>query len=352
MPRVLNRTKDHVGRDAVYVDRSTIWGNPYSGLDRATNIQRYRTWLLNQPKLVERARRELRGHDLVCWCAPLPCHADILLEVANSDTEIVSDKPVVERAAEPIARPVVTTTQNPITTIVEPTKTERVVEDRPPKVLNKSRDYIGSDAVYVGRPSPWDSPFRGQTRDINVTRHREWLLSRPDIIEKVRRELRGKDLVCWCAPLPCHADTLLEIANSDEDLTPADQSAPAKHDVPLMTRVVPQSQTPIVTEIEREPAAEDAQERTGPPRVLNQKLDKIPSDAVYVGTGTKWSNPWRGQSKRVSIERYREWLPTQRELVAAAKAELRGKDLVCWCAPFPCHADVLIEIANQEDFNG
>jgi len=26
-------------------------------------------------------------------------------------------------------------------------------------------------------------------------------------------ELRGKDLVCWCAPLPCHADILLELAN-------------------------------------------------------------------------------------------------------------------------------------------
>jgi hypothetical protein len=32
--------------------------------------------------------------------------------------------------------------------------------------------------------------------------------------ERVRRELRGKDLVCWCKPgKPCHADVLLEIAN-------------------------------------------------------------------------------------------------------------------------------------------
>ena len=352
MPKVLNRTKDHVGRDAIYVGRPSPWGNPYSGLDRTTNIQRYRTWLLNQPDLVEKARRELRGHDLWCWCAPLPCHADVLLSVANSDEEIIPDKPVVERAREPIARPVVTTTQNPITTIVEPTKIKRVVEDRPAKVLNKSRDYVGPDAVYVGRSSPWDSPFRGQTRETNVARHREWLLSRPDIIEKIRHELRGKDLVCWCAPLPCHADTLLEFANSDEDLTPHDAPDPVKKDVPLMTRVVPRSQTPVVvTEVERPATSdEEPEERTGPPRVLNQKLDKIPPDAVYVGPGTKWSNPWRGQSKRASIERYRQWLPTQRELAAAAKKELRGKDLVCWCAPFPCHADVLIEIANQEDF--
>lgn len=33
-------------------------------------------------------------------------------------------------------------------------------------------------------------------------------------VEDVQRELRGRDLACWC-PLdqPCHADVLLEIAN-------------------------------------------------------------------------------------------------------------------------------------------
>lgn len=46
----------------------------------------YRGWLLSQPELVERARRELRGRDLACWCRrkTWPCHADVLLEVANS----------------------------------------------------------------------------------------------------------------------------------------------------------------------------------------------------------------------------------------------------------------------------
>lgn len=27
--------------------------------------------------------------------------------------------------------------------------------------------------------------------------------------------------------------------------------------------------------------------------------------------------------------------------------ELRGKDLLCWCYPAPCHADVLLELAND-----
>jgi Domain of unknown function (DUF4326) len=31
----------------------------------------------------------------------------------------------------------------------------------------------------------------------------------------------------------------------------------------------------------------------------------------------------------------------------AALHELRGKHLVCWCAPERCHAEVLIELANR-----
>ena len=31
------------------------------------------------------------------------------------------------------------------------------------------------------------------------------------------------------------------------------------------------------------------------------------------------------------------------------QAELRGKDLVCWCAPQRCHADVLMKYANQQE---
>lgn len=35
---------------------------------------------------VEEIRAELAGKDLVCWCYPThPCHADVLLEIANGD---------------------------------------------------------------------------------------------------------------------------------------------------------------------------------------------------------------------------------------------------------------------------
>ncbi len=31
----------------------------------------------------------------------------------------------------------------------------------------------------------------------------------------MKAELKGKDLVCWCAPKACHAETIMEIANAD-----------------------------------------------------------------------------------------------------------------------------------------
>ncbi|MGI5155797.1 DUF4326 domain-containing protein [Microbispora sp. CA-102843] len=109
---------------------------------------------------------------------------------------------------------------------------------------------------------------------------------------------------------------------------------------------------------------------------------KMPEGAVYVGRPTKWGNPWRivpvrdngfpwgdaadvihektgnsiGRFERITRTRstgapywacqaYRRDL-TQ-ELITAARRELAGHDLACWCRlDQPCHADVLLEIAN------
>ena len=90
MPRVLNRRDPatFAAPNTVYVGRPSFWGNPFvvgrNGVrDRHDAIARFRQWLVMNPARVDRCRRELRGKDLVCWCAPLPCHADVLLEVAN-----------------------------------------------------------------------------------------------------------------------------------------------------------------------------------------------------------------------------------------------------------------------------
>ena len=86
MPRVYNRRRGDAPPGAVYVGRPTKWGNPIRLDDESERdevIVNYEAWLLRQQHLVEAARRELRGKDLVCWCAPLACHADVLLRIAN-----------------------------------------------------------------------------------------------------------------------------------------------------------------------------------------------------------------------------------------------------------------------------
>lgn len=69
----------------VYIGRPSRWGNPFVlGIhgNRAEVLQKYREWLGLHPELVRDAR-SLRGLTLGCWCAPLPCHGDILREIAD-----------------------------------------------------------------------------------------------------------------------------------------------------------------------------------------------------------------------------------------------------------------------------
>ncbi len=69
-----------------------------------------------------------------------------------------------------------------------------------------------ANAVYVGRPSRWGNPFSG---DDAVGRYRAYLNENPGLVAAIKRELRGKDLACWCGlDKPCHADVLLEVANA------------------------------------------------------------------------------------------------------------------------------------------
>lgn len=86
-----------------------------------------------------------------------------------------------------------------------------------PTVLNKYKSGVPANAVYIGRPSPWGNPFvigNDGTRADVIAKYREWLLAQPAKIEQAKRELAGKDLVCFCAPQGCHGDVLLEVANA------------------------------------------------------------------------------------------------------------------------------------------
>lgn len=93
MAQVLNKRTASAEqlRNAVYVGRPTKWGNPFTHQTGSTLAeQRVETrdqavdeFERNCQHLREDAKRELRGKDLVCWCAPARCHADILLKWAN-----------------------------------------------------------------------------------------------------------------------------------------------------------------------------------------------------------------------------------------------------------------------------
>jgi hypothetical protein len=86
------------------------------------------------------------------------------------------------------------------------------------------------------------------------------------------------------------------------------------------------------------------------PRVLNRKwFVEMPENAVYVGRPSKWGNPFPMKSEADrdwSVDSHEKWILENKELMAALP-ELRGKDLVCWCAPKRCHADTLLRLANQ-----
>lgn len=83
---------------------------------------------------------------------------------------------------------------------------------------------------------------------------------------------------------------------------------------------------------------------------------------VYIGRGSKWGNPYSHlpnsaapypvETREDAIRLYEEWIRAQPELMAAAKIELKGKVLGCFCAPLSCHGDVLLKIANEENKNG
>lgn len=97
--------------NTVKVDRTSKWGNPFVkhsdgvAMDRALAVQLFKSMLVRDgswwsrpmpwpkgmipsgpPTTVSDVEAELRGKNLACWC-PLdgPCHADVLLALANSE---------------------------------------------------------------------------------------------------------------------------------------------------------------------------------------------------------------------------------------------------------------------------
>ena len=75
--------------DVVRIDRATTWGNPYMiGKDgsRAEVIEKYRARLWRDIRAGRIGLDELAAlgsKRLACWCAPEPCHGDVLAAAAR-----------------------------------------------------------------------------------------------------------------------------------------------------------------------------------------------------------------------------------------------------------------------------
>jgi len=81
-------------------------------------------------------------------------------------------------------------------------------------------------------------------------------------------------------------------------------------------------------------------------KVVHCKREKYD---IYIGRPSKWGNPFtmgRDGTREQVIEKYRRWIMTQPELLAALP-ELKGRVLGCWCKPKACHGDVLAELADN-----
>jgi hypothetical protein len=80
------------------------------------------------------------------------------------------------------------------------------------------------------------------------------------------------------------------------------------------------------------------------------------AQVIYVGRPSPLGNPYRvGQhgTREEIIARYEKWLGTTdaalRELIRLNEMDKAGRDLVlaCWCAPLPCHADVIKKVIEE-----
>ncbi len=69
-----------------FIGRPSRWASPYrigpDGTRQQVNVK-YRHWLIRQPLLL-REVQDLRGKRLGCRCTPLPCHGDVIAELANA----------------------------------------------------------------------------------------------------------------------------------------------------------------------------------------------------------------------------------------------------------------------------
>lgn len=83
-------------------------------------------------------------------------------------------------------------------------------------VINWHKEEKRLEDVYIGRPSAWENPFKlrsPEQRKRVLLKYAKYLLKRTDLLARIPA-LRGKRLLCFCTPKPCHGHILARLANS------------------------------------------------------------------------------------------------------------------------------------------
>lgn len=89
-------------------------------------------------------------------------------------------------------------------------------------------------------------------------------------------------------------------------------------------------------------------------KLSRKKGWRKPENTVVVARPSKWGNPFllKHYSPQECVDRFSKWVAGNiwsGPSPFTIRAELKGKNLACWCPTgSPCHADVLLEIANAE----
>ena len=86
--KVYNKRNSGIPKEAIYIGRPTIWGNPFSKGSKDKNISDFREYAEKRSQEQPGWLKPLKGKDVVCWCSPAGCHGDVIIEIANRENEI------------------------------------------------------------------------------------------------------------------------------------------------------------------------------------------------------------------------------------------------------------------------
>lgn len=106
-PQVVHFKKEpydvYIGRP--FLNDPGLWGNPFSSKPhakslfktktKAESLWKYKDWLMAQPELLRKIKKELKGKILGCWCDNTnACHGVILWKIANEVDDTLNELPI------------------------------------------------------------------------------------------------------------------------------------------------------------------------------------------------------------------------------------------------------------------